>query len=174
MHWKFELGSHAVSWVAWVTLVLAALCAGSCGWKAVAPRTVGPKQGKLRVLIATRRTEFKSRVVSRISEAVGRQNVTVDIIDTRDLGKVSKERYQVMVVVDEYRYWSLSGAVKRFVRDLGDADKKKLILLSTAGSPKKMGTMPGVDAITCASTRKDVPAISDRVLAKITKRLAPR
>ena len=152
-------------------LALAGLVA--CGRRPVAPRLVGPKDGASRVLIATRNTPFKNQVVSRIVESLAPLNATVQIMDAKDLPGVSAVPFQVIVILDDYRWWSLSGPVKQFVEKLDETALKKVVLVGTAGSPAKMRKLPGVDASTCASTKVEIGRVTQRLLKKVRERLAP-
>jgi len=131
----------------------------------------GPVQTK-RVLVATEASSFKDAVVVQLAETLRKDGHAVDIIGLELLGAQTIGDFQAIVLVNSCRAWRPSSAVRDFLKKLSDADKKKLVVLTTANSGECDLKVDGVDAISAASKRTGMSAVSQTVVDMVRTRLA--
>jgi hypothetical protein len=131
----------------------------------------GPVQTK-RVLIATEASSFKDAVVVQLAETLRKDGHAVDIIGLDLLGAQTTGNFQAIVLVNSCRAWRPSSAVRNFLKTLSDADKKKLVVLTTANSGECDLNVGGVDVISAASKRTGIATVSQTVVDKLRARLA--
>ena len=135
-----------------------------------APEPVPLKQ----VLIATETSRFKEAVVAKVAETLcqGKRPLLVKRIDLNRLAAEPIQDYQAIVLIDSCRAWRPSSAVREFLKTLSDADKKKLVVLTTANSGECNLKVSGVDAISAASKHTGIDAVSQTVVDQVRARLA--
>ncbi len=126
------------------------------------------------VLIATEASHFKEAVVAQVAEVLcqDRQPLLVKRIDLNKLAAEPIQDYQVIVLIDSCRAWRPSSTVRGFLKTLSDADKKKLVVLTTANSGECDLKVSGIDAISAASKRTGIAAVSQTVVDRVRARLA--
>jgi hypothetical protein len=93
-------------------------------------------------------------------------------IDLNRLAAEPIQDYQAIVLIDSCRAWRPSSAVREFLKKLSDADKKKLVVLTTANSGECDLKVGGVDTISAASKRTGISNISQIVCDKVRAHLA--
>lgn len=107
----------------------------------------------------------------QLAETLRKDGHAVDIIGLDLLGAQTTGNFQAIVLVNSCRAWRPSSAVRNFLKTLSDADKKKLVILTTANSGKCDLKVGGVDAISAASKRTGIAAVSQAVVDKLRARL---
>lgn len=134
------------------------------------PRPVSIKQ----VLIATETSRFKEAVVTQVAETLtlGKMPLLVKRINLQTLAAEPIQNYQAIVLVNSCRAWQPNRTVRDYLKNLDDADKKKLVVLTTANSGKCSLGVGGIDAISAASKRAGISAVSQAVVDKVRARLA--
>lgn len=152
-------------------LALAGL-GGGC-WKSVKARVVGSPDAGQRALLVMRSSTFKDQVVKRVLAALKPLPVSVEVRGVGGLERIDPARYQVILIVDEYRAWSISSAVSRFVKRLGPEARSKVVFFTTAGDPKAARSQlpKGVDALSCASKGAELAKAAVHLVAGAKKRL---
>jgi hypothetical protein len=151
--------------------LLAALSGAGCASR-VAARTIAPSNCEARLLIATMGTEFKKAVVAEVTRALSPRGVCIKVIDVEGLGPGAIGAYAAVVVISDYQFFRRDGDVRRFIEGLDARGKKKLVLLTTAGTPSRVDTVPEVDAITAASKPAEAPAVARRIVEKVRSLLS--
>jgi hypothetical protein len=154
-----------------VAVVFAAVASTNCAVRAVKSTETGDPKAEKRVLIATQRSEFKEAVVSRVVQELERDMCYVKVIDLKRLEEEPAGSYDAVVVVNTCKAWSLSGRASRFVKQF--PDKKRVVLLTTAGGEGWKPGALGVDAITSASKAYKVDPVADEIFGKVRKILNP-
>jgi len=126
------------------------------------------------VLIATETSHFKEAVVAEVAEKLceGKRPLLVKRIDLNRLAAESIQDYQVIVLINSCRAWRPNSAVRDFLKKLSDTDKKKLLVLTTANSGECDLKVGGIDAISAASKRTGIAAVSQTVVDRVRARLA--
>ncbi|MHC5033855.1 MAG: hypothetical protein ACYTFZ_02300 [Planctomycetota bacterium] len=155
--------------------LLAALCMCLIGLPACAGRV---EQRQLhddaldrKVLIASRDTDFKNAVLTKVLDAFGEEHVFVQVVDVSDLAAQDTKRFDVVVILDRVWAWSLSGPTKEFLAK--EADQDRVVLLATSADPDWVCGDPAVDAVTAASRKADVDAVAQDLIVRIRSRLHP-
>jgi len=140
--------------------------------KSVAAQEPAPLK---QLLIATETSHFKEAVVAEVAEKLcqGKQPLLIKRIDLNRLAAESVQDYQAIVLINSCRAWRPSSAVRDFLKKLSDADKKKLVVLTTANSGECDLKVGGIDAISAASKRTGIAAVSQAVVDKLCVRLGP-
>lgn len=126
------------------------------------------------VLIATETSRFKEALATQVAETLcqDRQPLLVKRIDLNRLAAEPIQNYQAIVLINTCRAWRPSSAVREFLKSVNDTDKKKLVVLTTANSGECDLKVDGVDAISAASKRTGISAVSQTVVDMVRARLA--
>ena len=123
------------------------------------------------VLIATESSRFKDAVVAQTAEALRADGHRVTVIALERLAATPLRDYQAIVLVNTCRAWRPSSAVRDFLRRASDADRKKLVVVTTANSESCDLSVSGVDAVSAASKRTRTDSVSRTILDKVRARL---
>ena len=150
-------------------LLPCALLLVACGSTPIATKTVGATDASRRVLIASLDSEFKNAVVKRVVKTLETERVFIKIVDLSTLSPGACKAFDAVVIVNEWHFFRMDGKARSFRDGLSKRDKKKIVMLITAGTPSTVSEVPGVDAISGASE----PADADAVAKKIVDRLRP-
>lgn len=154
-----------------ITTHLAALSTTGCASR-VATKNIATSDCKTRLLIATMDSEFKNAVVSEVTKTLDGDRVCIKIIDVEDLAATATRTFAAVVLITDYQFFRMDGDARRFVEKADPQQKKKLVLLTTAGTPSTVSKVPEVDAITAASKPADVAALAKRIADKVRARLS--
>ena len=124
------------------------------------------------VLIAVESSDFKTAVATRVAEALRRDGYEVTTIKLDRLTTDDVPAYQAIVVINTCRAWRPTSAVRKFLKGLDDTGKKKVVVLTTAGSEECAIRTPGIDAISSASKDIKIDSVSQTLIDKVRARLA--
>jgi len=124
------------------------------------------------VLIMTETSRFKDAVAAQVAETLRRDGHAVTTIELERLATQPARNYQAIVLINTCRAWRPSSTVREFLKSANDADKQKLVILTTANSGECDLGIAGVDAISAASKRAAISAVSQTVVDKVRARLA--
>ena len=124
------------------------------------------------VLIATETSRFKDAVVAQVAETLHQEGHAVTTIKLERLATEPIRNYQAIVLINTCRAWRPSSEVRDCLKQASDADKKRLVVLTTANSGECNLGITGVDAISAASKRTGISNISQVVSDKVRARLA--
>lgn len=116
-------------------------------------------------------SEFKNVVVSEVAKAFAGDHVCIRIVDVDDLASTSPRAFAAVVVITSYQFFRRDGDVRRFIEQADAEQKKKLVLLTTAGTPSTVSDVPEVDAISAASKQADARTVARRIVHKVRARL---
>jgi menaquinone-dependent protoporphyrinogen IX oxidase len=154
--WKYVLPGLALMFLPVTTPCLLAQASGS----------------SKHVLVATESSRFKDAVVTQISQSLLAEGHQVTVIGLGRLAATPLRDYQAIVLVNTCRAWRPSSEVRDFLRRASDADKKRLVVVTTANSETCDLKVSGVDAISAASKRIRTDSVAQAVLDKVRARLA--
>jgi len=151
--------------------LLCVLCAtvwfSSCAPKVITPRTIGTIGMERRVLIATQESQFKESVVNKVIEELEGDEVYIEVVDLKALSQKPRERYEAVVILNEYQFFRLNHHVREYLKNADEEEKKRIILITTAGSPHRMREVTEVDAISSASKPERADTVSETILQKV-------
>ena len=160
-------------WICILSVMLLAMCLSACAPRPlVTGSTIGAISSKNRILIATKNSEFKDAVVSRIVKALEKEKVFIEIIDLANLSNISSKGYEAIVIMNEYKFFRINRHVRHFLESTSEYDRKKIVLLTTAGSPSIMVKGAEVDAISSASKNANAGSVSEKIIRKVDAILA--
>jgi hypothetical protein len=132
--------------------------------------TIGATDGHV-VLVASRSSEFKKRLVEKLRDALISAGITQKIIGVDDLKKINAADYDAVVVINTCIGWGLDHDVRVFLNR--QREHANIILVTTSGDggwlPDKGGR--DFDAISSASKMTTVDAVVKDLLARINSRL---
>ena len=151
--------------------LLCVLCAtiwfSGCAPKVITPRTIGTIGMERRVLIATQESQFKESVVNKVIEELEGDEVYIEVVDLKALSQKPPERYEAVVILNEYQFFRLNHHVREYLKNADEEEKKRIILITTAGSPHRMREVTEVDAISSASKPERADTVSETILQKV-------
>jgi hypothetical protein len=150
-----------------------ASCTAGCASR-VATKTIATPDCEARLLIATMDSEFKNAVLSEVTKTLEKDRVCIKIIDVEDLEATATRTFAAVVLITDYQFLRMDGDVKRFIEKADSRQKKKLVMLTTAGTPSSVSEVPEVDAITSASKPADAAAVAKRIVDKVRARLSSK
>ena len=153
-------------------LLLFSIYIAGCATKPIPTTTIGAIDGRDRVLIATQESKFKNEVVSRVVEDLKNNDLYIEITDISDLSNRTTEDYKAIVIINDYKLFRFNKHVRNFLDNINDYDKKKIVLLATAGSPNRMNKGAEVDAISSASEIDDADDISMIIVQRVNSILS--
>jgi hypothetical protein len=160
------MSRHAATAVLGAALLLAAGCAA----RAVKTVSFGTESAARRVLIATDQSDFKAAVISSVTGSLDPNVVYVKVIDIAHLATEPPADYDAVILINTVYAWRMNAQAAAFLKN--EADRQRVILLSTADGEDWESGIPGIDAITSASEPAKVPAVSAAVTARLQRILA--
>lgn len=159
-------------WKSTTAALLLSLCSGlSCAsGQRVEAREGDSIETGSKILIATRPSEFKAKVVSKLRTNYEQQN-RLEIIELSDLGDVETGDYDALVVMGARMGWLMfSGRELAFLRRL--QHPAKLVMVMTAANAEWEWDRDDVDVITCASKAENVEPLYRDVSKRLDVLLA--
>ncbi len=118
------------------------------------------------VLIARRGSWYKTTVAKKVKKLLERQTVQVEIVDIKILKKKDTKKYDAIVVLNRVRAWHLNFHTRRFFRKVDQAEKKKIIMVTTALTSWKT-RKKDIDAVTVASEETNINEVVRMIHTKI-------
>jgi len=131
-------------------------------WYKDASKTV-----KKKVLMALQESQFKKVVILKVKESLQRDGHFVKIISIKKLSGESTGNYQAVIIVNTCWAWRLNSHVRKFLKEVPENEKGKIILFTTADSKSWRPKVTGVDAITSASKMSEAGRIADSIINKV-------
>jgi hypothetical protein len=123
------------------------------------------------VLIASRDTDFKKSVVTKLHEQLATEGLSQKTIGIKALSNVEASDYGAVVVISPCLAWGLDDDVRTFLER--QRTDRNIILLTTSGSgawlPEKGGK--GFDAVSAASEMTDADAVAREVMTIVHSRV---
>ncbi len=148
-----------------VIVVLWVSYLGEHSMRTAKPYEVNTPSAKEHVLIATQGSAFKDAVVDGVVDKLKARQAYVKVIDVSQLPSVRDSDWNAIVLLHTWEMSKPPESVRAFVDRAESRDK--LVVLTTSGGGKEH--MAGVDAITSASSKSDVPARVDEIVQRLDK-----
>ena len=133
----------------------------------VASYEVGEPSLKVRVLIASRSTDFKDAVVRKITESFQGESVYLKVIGVDGLREEDAGDYAAVVLINACLAWGMGRHVNAFID--GHEDQSRMIVLTTSGDGEWLPKMRGrnFDAVSSASADGSADEVAETIVAKI-------
>lgn len=148
-------------------IILIVICISGCAPRPMVTGTIGAIDSKNRLLIATQKSEFKEAIVSKVVKSFEENNIFIEVIDLANLSNKLTEDYKAIIILNDYKFFQINRHAKKFFKNVNDYDRRKIVLLTTAGSPQLMIKSSGFDAISSASITANTDTISDAIIQKV-------
>lgn len=122
-----------------------------------------------KILIGSRKSQFKDAVVSKVVEHFNNDSVYIKTAGLKRIKKESVKQYDVVILVNTCMAWGMDFKVKRFLRKYKNHPHIIVLTTSVDGKwmPKKRGRK--FDAICSASGKNLVDKIAEDITGKIEK-----
>ena len=122
-----------------------------------------------RILIASRKSEFKNAVVQKIEDAFRNQAVYIKIIGIEDLKYKDADHYSTVVLINTAMGWKIDRKVERFLD--GHKNLNSIIVLTTSGGGDIIPDSEKyhIDAVSSASTKDETASVTNKIIDKIKK-----
>jgi hypothetical protein len=153
-------------------IILIVICISGCAPPPMVTSTIGTVDSKNRLLIATQKSEFKEAIVSKVVKSFEGNNIFIEVTDLADLSNKLIEDYKAIIILNDYKFFQINRNTKKFLKNVNDYERRKIVLLTTAGSPKLMIKSSEVDAISSASITGNTDTISDEIIQKVNTLLS--
>jgi len=148
-------------------IILMVISVTGCAPQPMVTSTIGAIDSRNRILIASQKSEFKEDIVSKVVKGFEEGHIYIEIIDLRNLSNILTEDYQAIVILNDYKFFQINRHARKFLKNVNDYERKKIVLLTTAGSPDLMKKSSEIDAISSASVIEDTDTISDKIIKKV-------
>lgn len=122
-----------------------------------------------KILIASRKSDFKNAVVDRIRNAFLEAPVYIKIIGIETLKAEDANQYSAVIIINTCMSLVIDRKVEAFLDRYGDLDS--VIVLTTSMGGNIQPDMEGrqIDAVSCASAKEQINSIADEIISKINK-----
>ena len=121
-----------------------------------------------KVLIASRKSEFKSEIVQRIENAFQNRIVYIKFVGIEDLEYEDANQYSAVVLLNTAMGWKADRKVRSFLVRFGKLNN--IIVLTTSDTSDVSAYTGGdrqIDAITSASTKDETEDVANNIINKI-------
>lgn len=122
-----------------------------------------------RIMIASRKSEFKSQIVQRIVNAFHNQDVYVKIIGIEDLKYEDANRYSAVILINTAMGWQIDRKVEYFLAKHEDVSSIIVLTTSNGGDILPVTKERQIDAISSASTKEETKHVADIIISKINE-----
>ena len=149
-----------------IFLLSLSLVVWGCASQPVATVESGPPTPyKKEVLVVTQNSKFKRAVVSGIYDELNQNSIYLKIIDVKELKNQSTTEFSAIVIINMCMAGRPDPRVESFIDR--EAQKNKIIVLTTGIFDSWKPNVPGVDAITLASVLEKSDQIARSISNKV-------
>lgn len=152
---------------AFIILFIGLLLVSGCAKRPIPTRILGAIDSKKRLLIASQDSAFKDTVVSNIISEFEKERFFIEVIDLTSLADKSSRDYGAIVILNDYKFFRMNNYVTQFIQRVDDNDRRKIVLITTAGNPGLVKDDLNVDAVTSASKMIQTDDVSEIIIKKI-------
>lgn len=124
-----------------------------------------PLPSKKKVLVVIQNSKFKQAVVSGIYDELNQNSIYLKIIDVKGLKNQSTTEFSAIVIINKCMAGRPDPRVESFIDR--EAQKNKMIVLTTGILDSWKPDAPGVDAITSASVLEKSDQIARSIANKV-------
>ena len=128
---------------------------------------INPSSLEKKILIASRKSEFKDAIVQKIEEAFKGHDVYIRITGIENLKNEEADQYSAIVLINTAMGWKIDRKVKSFLDKHKDLDS--IIVLTTSGGGDIMPDTKKyrIDAVSAASTKDETKDIANEIISKV-------
>lgn len=162
----------------WITLFL--LLAFALNYGCSAPQYIWPQKDmefyeinqqtfEKKILIASRKSEFKNALVEEIHDAFVERPVYIKIIGIEDLKDEDPNQYSAVFIINTCMAWEIDRKVETFLDKYGELDSIIVLTTSSRGDILPDTERRQFDAVSCASSKEQIAPIADEIIKKLFK-----
>jgi hypothetical protein len=124
-----------------------------------------------KLLIASRESEFKAAIISRVKSAYADQDIYIRLVGIEELKREDPSSYTAILIINTCMGWDIDWRVKDFLNRSEDLDA--IIVLTTADAADSYPQLQGrqVDALSSASVKSKIDPLAAEIIAKLDRRL---
>ena len=123
------------------------------------------------VLIASRQSNFKEKLVKKIALDLIKDSVSVKCIGLSKIEKENISKYKIVVIINTCMAWDWDRNVHSFLKKNKINSKLIIITTSASGNWKPKRIPYNVDAISSASEFSKIEILSNEITNKIRKEI---
>ncbi|MFH1435304.1 MAG: hypothetical protein ABIJ56_06275 [Pseudomonadota bacterium] len=140
-------------------------CAGCAGNRPLIE--VGDVNAEKKVLIAVKKTDFKSKVIDRVARTLEKESYYIKVVGLDELDYDEAQAYGAIVIFNSRMVGRMNPRVYGFLKK---GEKNPKVIVFTTVANEKRSNKVKVDIITSASKPHRVEEKSDELIALIRKR----
>lgn len=141
------------------------------GHKDVPDSSFGNPIYSTKILVASRKSEFKNRLAYTVADSLSADSIYVEVSGVKKLKNLDIEKYSAIIIINRCLSWQIDNKVQDFFKDY--PNYKKVVLVTTSGDPKGCGKgrhVPDyVDAISSASVDENFGSEVNEILLNVRK-----
>jgi hypothetical protein len=122
-----------------------------------------------KILIASRKSEFKDTVVQKLEEEFGQKAVYIKVIGIEDLKFEDATQYSATVLINTAMGWRIDRKVDGFLDRHHGLNSIIVLTTSDGGNISVNKKRHEIDAISTASVIDETEFVADRIISKINK-----
>ena len=128
---------------------------------------INQKTLKKKILIASRKSEYKIKIVEKIQTAFRNRDIYIKTIGIETLKQEDANQYSAVLIINTSMGWEIDRKVESFLNKYGDLNS--IIVLTTSAGGDILPDMDGrqVDAISSASVKENINQTADKIISKI-------
>jgi hypothetical protein len=132
----------------------------------IAPAEIKTSDMPVKVLIASRSSQFKEAVIKKIEEIYGNDSVYIKVTGIRQLHTEDAGKYNAVILLNTCMAGRMDRIVSSFLKK--NPAKTKIVVLTTSGDGVWLpGNCSSFDAVASASKVDNVQAIAENIVKKI-------
>ncbi len=137
----------------------------------IARYEINPDTLDKKLLIASRESEFKAAIISRVKQAYADRAVYIKLVGIENLKEEDPQKYSAILIINTCMGWDIDWRVTEFLERCAELDS--VVVLTTADTggiyPKLKGRQ--VDAMSSASVTKKVDPLAEQIIGKLDQLL---
>ena len=124
-----------------------------------------------KLLIASRESDFKAAIISRVKKQYADQDVYIRLVGIEDLKKEDPRNYTAILIINTCMGWDVDWRVLDFLKRCDDL--KPVVVLTTADAADAYPKLKGrqVDAMSSASVPDRIDPLSAEIIGKLDRLL---
>jgi hypothetical protein len=124
-----------------------------------------------KLLIASRDSDFKAAIISRVKSAYADQDIYIRLVGIEDLKAEDPRKYTAILIINTCMGWDIDWRVEDFLNRCSDLDS--VIVLTTADGGDSYPQLEGrqVDAMSSASVPARIDPLAAEIIGKLDRLL---
>lgn len=133
---------------------------------------INPGAHERKILIASRKSEFKTAIVDKTVKAFEGKDVYIKVIGIEDLAKENAEAYTGVLLINTCMAWAIDRHVESWLEKYGNLES--IIVLTTADGSDIFPNIEGsrIDAMSSASADDKINPLAEELIGRIRRILS--